>query len=354
MLLIHCAAVESEMLQQVSVFHHEVTKKAHVETGVLENVFSSAYFLMKEFIANRKLIPLLNFIEIIFEVDTLKYFMHRSGKCQSEIFLTLGETMKEEMRRRARKSNAFGILTDEVADISVQENLVTFIQFYCKETDEVCKNFLSCQNILSNFASADAASIAALLLEEIQNDSLETARLTGFTSDGASVMVGKRSGVAARLRDKNSVLLNVHCVCHRLALSCTDSNESISYVKSVEILLRQLWQLFENSPKKMATYLKVQKAIKLITLGDKASKIIGKRLKKACRTRWLSLEASVRAVYGEFETILQTRNTLEKDNDDAAACGLLKTTVKFLGTIYILKDILPILADLSRHFQADS
>lgn len=106
----------------------------------------------------------------------------------------------------------------------------------------------------------------------------------------------------------------------------------------------------------MATYLKVQKAIKLITLGDKASKIIGKRLKKACRTRWLSLEASVRAVYEEFETILQTLNTLEKDNDDAAACGLLKRmrTVKFLGTIYILKDILPILADLSRHFQADS
>ena len=54
----------------MSVFHHEVTKKAHVETGVLENVFSSAYFLMKEFIANRKLIPLLNFIEKIFEVDT--------------------------------------------------------------------------------------------------------------------------------------------------------------------------------------------------------------------------------------------------------------------------------------------
>lgn len=134
--------------------------------------------------------------------------------------------MQEEMFRRARKSNTFGILTDEVADISVQENLVTFIQFYCKETDEVCTHFLSCQNILSNFAS-----IAALLLEEIQNDSLETARLTGFISDGASVMVGKRSGVAARRRDENSVLLNVHCVFHRLALSCTDSNESISYVK---------------------------------------------------------------------------------------------------------------------------
>lgn len=56
---IHCAAVESGMLQQVSVFHHEVTKKAQVEMDVLENVFSSAYFLMKEFIANRKLIFLM-------------------------------------------------------------------------------------------------------------------------------------------------------------------------------------------------------------------------------------------------------------------------------------------------------
>ncbi|KAH3790825.1 hypothetical protein DPMN_169033 [Dreissena polymorpha] len=49
-------------------------------------------------------------------------------------------------------------------------------------------------------------------------------KFTGFTSDGASVMMGKRTGVAARLKEINPVLLNVHCICHRLALACTDSS----------------------------------------------------------------------------------------------------------------------------------
>lgn len=42
------------MLQEVSYFHQEVTKKREVESSVLQMVFSAAYCLMKEFIANKK------------------------------------------------------------------------------------------------------------------------------------------------------------------------------------------------------------------------------------------------------------------------------------------------------------
>ncbi|CAG2239555.1 unnamed protein product [Mytilus edulis] len=168
-------------------------------------------------------------------------------------------------------------------------------------------------------------------------------------------MVGKRAGVATLLKAENPSLINVHCVCHRLALSCTDSNESINYIKTIETLLRQLWQLFENSPKKMAVYLKTQKQLKEISMGEKATKIVSKRLKKACRTRWLSLEASVRAVHGDYEAILHTLSILDQSRD-AAATGLMKKmkSIKFLGTLYIMRDILPVLADLSKHFQKDS
>lgn len=51
---LHSAAIESEMLQEVSYFHQEVTKKREVESSVLQMVFSAAYCLMKEFIANKK------------------------------------------------------------------------------------------------------------------------------------------------------------------------------------------------------------------------------------------------------------------------------------------------------------
>ncbi|VDI37058.1 Hypothetical predicted protein [Mytilus galloprovincialis] len=319
---LHIAALQNELLQQVSVFHQEVIKKTEVNNTVLNQVFSSAYFLMKEFVANKKLLPLLQFIEKIFEVEHLKFFQHRSARSQTEIFRTLGDVMKEIMLENVRKSNAFGLMTDEVADISVKENLVTFIQYYSFKDEETKTNFLSCKDILEKHNAANAETITGLLLEELESDKLDVSKLTGFSSDGASVMVGKRTGVATRLREKNPCLINIHCVCHKLALSCADSNESISFIKNMEIILRQLWQLFENSPKKMAIYLKTQKELKNITMGDKAQKVVSKRLKKACRTRWLSLESSVKAVFSEYEVILHTLSKLEKD--DAAACGLLK------------------------------
>ena len=49
-------------------------------------------------------------------------------------------------------------------------------------------------------------------------------------------------------------------MCHKLALSCTDTNESLKYIKEVETWLKQLWYFFE---KKMAKYLKTQIALKV-------------------------------------------------------------------------------------------
>ncbi|XP_053396870.1 uncharacterized protein LOC128556296 [Mercenaria mercenaria] len=104
----------------------------------------------------------------------------------------------------------------------------------------------------------------------------------------------------------------------------------------------------------MASYLKVQLALKSINLeGDKLAKVT-RRLKKACRTRWLSMDAAVSGVRQDYEALLQTLSLLEEK--DAAAHGLLMKmkSLKFLGAIYILSDILPVLSELSRHFQHDS
>ena len=351
---IHAEAQKTELLQKASYFHHQITKKDEVKDSVLEQAFSTAYFLMKSFIANRQFVPLLVFIEKIFD-DSLKFFDHRSAGCQDEIFKLLGETVKTELLEKVKNAAAFGVLTDEVADISVTENLMTFIQFYDSDTKQVVTSFLSCQNVLSEFERANAEAIATLLLKELEeNDSLDMTRFTGFTSDGASVMLGKKTGVAARLKQVNPVLLNVHCICHRLALACTDSNESLSYIKNLETWLRQLWQFFENSPQRMSAYLKIQTELKSIQLNRKTVKRVVKRLKKACRTRWLSLEAAVTAVKEDYEAILQTLSKFEKT--DATAAGLLKKmrTLKFIGGIYILHSVLQVIGELSRRFQKGS
>ena len=64
-------------------------------------------------------------------------------------------------------------------------------------------------------------------------------------------MVGKNNGVAALLKRENPRLVNVHCICHRLALE-------VEYMLTIERLLVQLYKWLENSCVKMAAYLKMQ------------------------------------------------------------------------------------------------
>ena len=102
----------------------------------------------------------------------------------------------------------------------------------------------------------------------------------------------------------------------------------------------------------MAVYLKTQAEMKQLALSsDEACKRLSRRLKKACTTRWLSFDASIKAVDAEYPALLHTLNTLK--NTDATTLGLFSKVkdVKFIGTVYILAELLPYLSNLSKAFQ---
>lgn len=76
-----------------------------------------------------------------------------------------------------------------------------------------------------------------------------------------------------------------------------------------------------------------------------------KKAKKAVESRWLSFDASVGAMIEEFIAHLQTFEFFKEE--DATACGLLTQTRrhKFIGAIYILKEIFAPLVVLSKTLQ---
>ena len=71
-------------------------------------------------------------------------------------------------------------------------------------------------------------------------------------------MVGRKNGVAARLKRIIPTLLSVHCICHRLALTCADATDEQETFDNVHLWLTQLWKLFDYSRKKSSLLLKVQ------------------------------------------------------------------------------------------------
>jgi hypothetical protein len=118
---------------------------------------------MKEYIANKKLLPLIDFMKKVIGVSDLKFFAHKSEGSLKEIFLTIGQTIRESLTDKIKKGKSFGILTDEVTDISVFSQLVTFIQFWNSENQSLETAFFSTNNVLENFESCDANSIKLTL-----------------------------------------------------------------------------------------------------------------------------------------------------------------------------------------------
>ena len=93
---------------------------------------------------------------------------------------------------------------------------------------------------------------------------LDLADLKAFVSDGASVMTGREKGVAATFHkvEESSTMLNVHCVCHCLALGCSDTRDELKFIEDFELTMIQIWKFLKNFPKHLKICIKTATACK--------------------------------------------------------------------------------------------
>lgn len=138
----HKDAVEAEMLGKVSVFHEEVQERKIVKDDVMFKAFYGAYWLVKEEIFNRKFQSLLDLLKLLC-LDEMKHFQY-----SSLLFLVLGSALLDKLLEKVMKTYCHGLLTDKFTDVSVLEMLVTFIQYFDKETGKVETNFLFIEDVL--------------------------------------------------------------------------------------------------------------------------------------------------------------------------------------------------------------
>ncbi|CAI7784409.1 unnamed protein product [Closterium sp. NIES-53] len=62
---------------------------------------------------------------------------------------------------------------------------------------------------------ADASTLLSLLLSHLQAVGVDLQRISGISTDGASVMMGSQAGLVVRLREKVPHLVSCHCIAHR-------------------------------------------------------------------------------------------------------------------------------------------
>ena len=347
----HSAAISAELLSRVSTFNEEIERKEKTRDDVYYNTFLAMYWLAKEEIANKKFGSLLELLEQVGLKD-MRFFQHRSAGSVSEMFLLLGKVVRDTVTNPFSDVRSFGLLCDEANDVANKEQLITFIKFVNPTTGTPNTKFLAASDLLEKSTSANAATITDAILKQLEESAIDKHKLASFSSDGASVMTGKTNGVAAKLRSEIKPLINVHCICHRLALACADACDSVTYLQQVEKILYQLWSFFDHSAKKSAAYAKAVLKVKSLNLSRQGNKKIKTRIQKACRTRWLSTNRAIEGVYEDFEALTTVLKSFKEDGD-ATATGLLKQVgnIKFVGAVYLLHDVLPVLSHISKVFQ---
>ena len=213
----HGDAIQSELLLMSSYFVRREKEIKDQRGGVLTKVLHSIYWLCKEEVAHSKLNPVLKLLEIIGLAD-IKDFTKRSNTVLKELVLTLGDQLAEDIIQEIKKSNVHGLLMDEVTDLSNTLQLVTFIKYYDQNLGDVRTHFVDVSDVLEGSVdtTATAETIHDCLINLLNSLDFEIQNAKAFTSDGASVMTGHQSGVAARLSEHENcqTMLSIHCICH--------------------------------------------------------------------------------------------------------------------------------------------
>ena len=180
--------------------------------------------------------------------------------------------IQENVLKDFKDSTYYSLLVDEYTDISVLKQLVLYGRAVVQGKLKSC--FLK----IVDLEEGKVLTITNAITSYLECSGLGIENMSSFGSDGASVMMGCRSGVATQLNAHNRQMVSVHCLCHRLALASSQASSDVSYLKKFKEYLLTLYNYFHFSPVKSARLKLVQELLNTPQL----------KVTRAVDTCWLS------------------------------------------------------------------
>ena len=260
---------------------------------------------------------------------------YTSPQIVGEFLEIIDAIVNEAILDDMKKGRVFSIMVDESTDVSVQKQLVLYGRTVVE--GKLSTRFLK----VVNLPDGKACTITQALITYFESVELSIDSLSSFGSDGASVMTGRHSGVAARLCAMNAQIIPVHCICHRLALATGQASNEVPYLKKMKEYLLTLWKFFHFSPVRAAGLKLIQEAMFLPEL----------KMLKGVDTRWLSHKASVSALLRSLPAVLVTLQQQGESNPTALGLYKLATRYSFFASLLLLNDVLTAVNRLSMAFQ---
>ena len=178
------------------------------------------------------------------------------GMRGGEIVSALGEVIRRKIVTQIQESEFVVLMIDETTDVAVMKQLVLYGRFI--HDGAVQTLFLQIVQI----PDGTAVTIVDTVKKFCDEWNLDIKRkLCGLGSDGASVMLGMRGGVATLLKKEVPFMIANHCIAHRLALACGQASDEVPYIKKFKAILDQLYRFYDNFPVRTAGLHSIQEIL---------------------------------------------------------------------------------------------
>ncbi|KAJ8405555.1 hypothetical protein AAFF_G00315350 [Aldrovandia affinis] len=248
-------------------------------------------------------------------------------------------------------SSKLSVLIDEATSLSHESAMIVNLK-------------ASVNGAPPEFVFLELVELESQRAEDIEEALLNCLDTTGFTeewlqknwvsfvSDGASVMLGKNSGVATRLKASYPNLFTWHCMNHRLEPAVSDAVDEVQAVNHFKVFIEKIYNLYSQSNKNSRELLEAAQE-----MGSQVLKI-----GRVLSTRWVTSSfRSVKAVWRSYEALNrhfenaagdQRRNSKERQTYRGLAHRM--QSKEFLCDLGLMFDALSELANLSQQLQAHS
>uniref|UniRef100_A0A1B6L033 Uncharacterized protein n=1 Tax=Graphocephala atropunctata TaxID=36148 RepID=A0A1B6L033_9HEMI len=175
--------------------------------------------------------------------------LHSNVAC-ANIVHHISDEMKSDLTSSLLKNGSkFSLLLDEATSVSNKNAIIVYLRTMLKDMQNPMTVFLT----LFELNDSTASGMMEELLKQLESLGLGNEfikdHLISLTCDGASVLLGKKSGLGIKLKEKFPNLFIWHCLNHRLELAVHDSVEEVAGINHFKIFMDKIRNIFSCSPK---------------------------------------------------------------------------------------------------------
>ena len=317
------------------------------ECQAFVTAMKAVYYVAKEHLPLTKYTSLINLFKSVKaeQVDLLKggeSTNYDSFYAASEFLEAIGDYFTEEINKKLASASVITLLCDESTDVATHKKLAIWARVVDidnaqkimePETLFLCDVFLQ---------KSDGQTIVQAIKKELSDRGVPLSKVMGLGTDGAIVMTGKNTGVTGFLLRENPLMINVHCLAHRVALITSQAAQSFPVLKDFQETLTNLFYYFNKSSNKVQTLEELQKILNFPVL----------KIREIHEVKWLSFFEALLSVYRTLPALLAYLDSIRKQKDpkgDSIAKRI--ASKKFIYLTCLMLDVLAPIMVLSQQFQ---